>query len=66
MKDFFIRYNKHSKGYVFISEHKDGTIVELESRCVIFLEENFPHIYEIYKDLHLYEIMDLNIRSTPE
>ena len=29
-------------------------------------KENFPHICEIYKDLHLYEIMDLNIRSTPE
>ena len=66
MKDFFIRYNKHCKGYVFISEHEDGTVVDLESRCVTFLEDNFPYPGEIYKDLHFYEMMDLNIRSTLE
>ena len=66
MKFFFISYNKHSKGYVFISEHEDGIVIDLESRCAIFLEENFPHTCGIYKNLHLYEMMDLNIRSTLE
>ena len=42
MKDLFRRDNKHSKGYVFISEHEDGTIVNLESRCVIVLRGEFP------------------------
>ena len=30
-KCIFIRYNEHSKGYVFISEHEDRIITELES-----------------------------------
>ena len=29
-KYIFIRYNEHSKGYVFIGEHKDGIVIELE------------------------------------
>ena len=29
-KCIFIRYSKHSKGYVFIGEHKDGIVIELE------------------------------------
>ena len=31
MKDFFKKYKKHSHGYMFISEHEDGIIVDLES-----------------------------------
>ena len=64
MIDFFIRYNKHSTSYMFISEHEDRTIIDLESRCVTFLEENFPQISEIYKDLYFYEMIGPNIRST--
>ena len=65
-KCIFIRYNEHSKGYVFIGEHEDGIVTELKSRDVMFLEGNFPRIGEIDRDLHLYEIMNPNIRFIPE
>ena len=65
-KCIFIRYTEHFKGYVFISDHEDGTITELESLNATFFEDNFPCISEIDKDLHLYEMMDPNIRSTPK
>ena len=42
-KCIFIRYSEHSKGYVFIGEHEDGIVTELESRDVTFLEDDFPH-----------------------
>ena len=45
---------------------EDGTITELESRDVTFLEDDFPHRGEIDNNLHLYEMMDPNINSTPE
>ena len=53
-KYIFIRYNEHSKGYVFIVEHENGTVIELESRDVTLLEEDFPYMGEIDRDLHLY------------
>ena len=59
----FIRYSEQSKWYVFIGEHEDGTITILESRDVTFLEDNFPRTGEIDRDLHLYEMMDPDIRS---
>ena len=62
-KCIFIRYNEHSKGYVFIGEHEDGTVTELESGDATFLEDNFPHMGKIDRDLHLYEMMDTDIRS---
>ena len=65
-KCIFIRYSEHSKGYVFIDEHEDGTVTKLESWDVIFVEDDFPCTSEIERDLHLYEMMDPNIRSTPE
>ena len=40
-KCIFIRYSEHSKGYVFIGEHEDGIVTELESRDATFLEDNF-------------------------
>ena len=45
----FIRYFKHSKGYVFIWENDDGSITEIESWDVDFLEEDFPNKGEIGK-----------------
>ena len=65
-KCIFIRYNEHSKGYVFIGENENGTVTKLESRDVMFLEDDFPCKGEIDRDLHLYEIMDPEIRSIPE
>ena len=60
----FIRYNGLFKGYVFIGEHEDEIVIELESQDVTFLEDDFPHTDQIDIDLYLYEIMDLDIRST--
>ena len=54
------------KGYVFINEHEDGIVTKLESWDVIFVEDDFPCTSEIDRDLHLYEMMDLDIRSIPK
>ena len=48
---------------MFIGEHEDGIVTELESRDVTFLDDNFPRTSEIDRDLYLYEMMDLDIRS---
>ena len=42
-KCIFIRYSEHSKGYVFIGENNDRSSIEIESRDVDFLEEDFPN-----------------------
>ena len=63
-KCIFIKYSEHSKGYVFIGEPKDRTVTELESQDVTFLKDDFPRMGEIDKDLHLYEIMNADIRWT--
>ena len=65
-KYIFIRYNEHSKGYVFIGEHEDGRVIELESQDATFLEDDFPCMGEIDRDLYLYEMMDPGIISTPK
>ena len=62
-KCIFIRCNEHSKVYVFIGEHVDRIVTKLESRDVTFLEDDFPRMGEIDRDLHLYEMMDTDIRS---
>ena len=57
-KCIFIRYPKHSKGYVLIGERDDRIITKLESRDVIFLEKEFPSITDDDKDIRLYEMND--------
>jgi hypothetical protein len=59
-KCIFIRYSEHSKGYVLIGEQPDGSITEVKSRDVDFIENKFPSRGEIDKDLTLYEMMDPN------
>ena len=49
---------------MFIGEPKDRTVTELESQDVTFLKDDFPRMGEIDKDLHLYEIMNADIRWT--
>ena len=51
---------------MFIGNHEDGIVTKLKSRDVTFLEDDFPHTSEIDRDLHLYEMMNLDIRSTLE
>ena len=36
-KCIFIRYSKHSKGYMFIGEHNSKSLTEFESQNVMFL-----------------------------
>ena len=57
-KCIFIRYSEHSKSYVLIGEQADGSVTELESRDVDFIEIEFPNIGEVEKNLTLYEMMD--------
>ena len=60
-KCIFIRYSEHSKGYVLIGEQLDGSVTELESRDVDFIESEFPNIGEVEKNLTLYEMMDQEV-----
>ena len=60
-KCIFIRYSEHSKGYVLIGEQPDGSMTELESRDVDFIESEFPNIGEVEKNLTLYEMMDQEV-----
>ena len=59
-KCIFIRYSEHSKGYVLIGEQPYGSVTEVESRYVDFIENEFPSRGEVDKDLTLYEMMDPN------
>ena len=52
----FIRYSEHSKGYVMYGEHPNGGMIEVDSRNVEFLEDEFPSIGEIKQDTALYEL----------
>ena len=51
---------------MFIGEHDDETITEIESRDVIFLENEFLSISKFDKDIHLYELNDLEINETSD
>ena len=51
---------------MFIGEYEVGIVTKLKSQNVTFLEDDFPRIGEIDRDLHLYEMMDPDIRSTPK
>ncbi|GLT53692.1 hypothetical protein SLA2020_269470 [Shorea laevis] len=57
-KCIFIRYSEHSKGFVLVGEQLDGSVTEIESRDVDFIEDEFPSRSEVNKDLELYELVD--------
>ena len=59
-KCIFIRYSELSKGFVFVGEEADGRMTEIESRDVVFLEEDYPTRGEIEKDFQFYEMEDLD------
>ncbi|KAK4838535.1 hypothetical protein QYF36_014541 [Acer negundo] len=59
-KHIFIRYSEHSKGYTLKCENSDGSVTELESRDVNFLENEFPIKGEVDKDVRFFELDDLN------
>ena len=41
---------------MFLGEHTDGTVTEIESRDISFLESNFPKRGEIDRDFTFYEM----------
>ena len=49
---------------MFIGEHDDGTITEIESRDVTFLKNEFLSISKVDNDIHLYELNDSEINDT--
>ena len=57
-KCIFIRYSEHSKGYVLIGEQSDGSVTEIESRDVDFIEDEFPSRGEVDRSLELHEIVE--------
>ena len=59
-KCIFIRYSELFKGFVFVGEEADGRMTEIESRDVVFLEEDYPTRGEIKKDFQFYEMEDPN------
>ena len=57
-KCILIRYSELSKEFVFIGEEADERVAEIESRDVVFLEEDYPTRWEIEKDFQFYEMED--------
>ena len=57
-KCIFIRYSETSRGFVFIGEKADGSVTELESRDVVFLEEDYPVRGKVNKDFQFYENLE--------
>ena len=46
---------------MLIGEQPDGSVTELESRDVDFIESEFPNIGEVEKNLTFYEMMDQEV-----
>ena len=55
-KCIFIRYSDELKGYVMLGEHLDGSVTEIESQDVDFLEGKFPRRGEVKRNLGFYEM----------
>lgn len=43
---------------MFFGEQPDGSVIEIESRDVDFLKENFPSKGDVRRELELYEMGD--------
>ena len=57
-KCIFIRYPESSKGYIFLGEDINRSVTKIESRDVVFLEEDFSGQGQIDKDTYFYEVED--------
>ena len=57
-KCIFTRYSKSSKGYIFLGEDINGSVIEIESGDVVFLQKDFLGQGEIDRDTHFYEMED--------
>ena len=60
-ESYFIRYSESSKGYIFLGEDINGSVIEIESRDVIFLKEDISGRGEIDKDPHVHEMEDYEV-----
>jgi hypothetical protein len=56
-KCVFIRYSDESKGYVMLGEHPDREVIEIMSRDVEFMENDFPSKGDVGQSLELYEMV---------
>ena len=52
----FTIYPVQSKGQVVCGEHPNGGMIEINSCNVDFIEDEFPIIGEIKKDVKLFEL----------
>lgn len=43
---------------MFIGDDSNGQVIEIESRDMTFIEDNFYNIGDIDKNLHLYEMKE--------
>ena len=59
----FIRYFECFKKHVFIGEHTDESVSELESRDITFMENEFLNIREVSKNISFMENEFLSIRE---
>ena len=57
-KCIFIRYLESSKGYIFLGEDINGSVTEIVSRDIVFLEKDSLGRDEIDRDTHFYEMED--------
>ena len=55
-KMVFIRYPEYTKGYAMYGGQPNGSMTEVDSRNVDFLDDEFPSIGEIKTDLMLYDL----------
>ncbi|KAK0571987.1 hypothetical protein LWI29_024457 [Acer saccharum] len=58
-KCIFIRYSEHSKGYILIDENSNGSVTEIKSRDVNFLESEFPKRGEVDRNIRFYKLDNL-------
>jgi len=52
----FIRYLKHSKGYVICGKYPNGGMMEINSSNVDFLKDDFPNISEMQRTIEPYDL----------
>jgi len=52
----FIRYPAQFKRYVMYGEHPNSGMTDIDSHNVDFLEDEFPTIGEVKKDIELFEL----------
>lgn len=51
---------------MFIGEYDDGTLTEIKSRDVTYLENEFLSSLEVDKNIHLYELNDPEMNNTSD